>query len=108
MDHQKDNLIAKVIPFFKPRNKKVIQLRVDQQRNLLYSLGRVEVKGHSLSVIDVFDLGCFGDEFSQKLTIEMWELVSSMDKHNRQDEKHWKTRFKSKYEWAHYNNVVDL
>lgn len=45
----------------------------------MYALSETSVKGFVHSVIEVFDLGFFGNEFKHQTTIEMCELVDQID-----------------------------
>ena len=86
------------------RQKEILQLKVDQQRNLLYALSETNVRGHTHSIIEIFDLGFFGNEFKHLTTIEMGELAEQIDS--------WYGRQRnpqvSKSEWASLFNVVDI
>ena len=87
------------------QEKTIKKLCVDEQRNLLYSLSLSDssyTKGQS--VIEVFDLGFYGNEFAHKTTIQMYELVEAMDKIYGRP----RDLSMTKYEWAECHNIVDI
>jgi hypothetical protein len=70
----------------------------------MYALSETSVKGFVHSVIEVFDLGLFGDEFKHQTTIEMYELVDQIDIwYNRKREPTI-----TKNEWASFFKIVDI
>ena len=81
LDHQPENMISKMLPsFLKMRyNKEVIELKIDEQRNILYCHGIVMGGwANGQSVIEVFSLGRLGDEFHQLATIHLWQIVNKL------------------------------
>ena len=64
-DHQSENFIAKMVPYvFKFKyDKQVQEIKIDEQRNMLYCLGTmIGGKGDGMSIIEVFFLGDLADQ----------------------------------------------
>lgn len=72
-DHQNESIILKLIPsFFKyTENKTITDLKIDQVRNVLYSVAMsTEEDTEGETVIEVFDLGVLSNKFTKIATIK--------------------------------------
>ena len=103
-EHQKDNILLRAIPsFFRltPQDREILQLRVDEQRNLLYSLCET---ADGRSSVEVIDLGVLGDDFSCQTRITMDELADELVEKGLVRQM---TRSERR-EWAELHRIVDI
>ena len=64
--------------------KEVVDIKIDEQRNIMYCLG-IQQGGYASgangqSVIEVFSLGRLGNEFTQLCSIGLWKIVAKLYK----------------------------
>ena len=78
---QPDGVIVKLLPsFFKSAPTQVSQLKIDEQRNILYSLKHVtEGLKQGFSIVEVFTLGSLADKFYLTTTIDQRALKEKFD-----------------------------